>query len=169
MKKVQIILKKRNLKTKKIYEEIVEYNEDITILDLSFKSLIEIPLGLEQFKNLEILYLYKNNISKIQFLTADGKLFNENNLINLKELNLLNNQISKIENLNNLINLTYLDLKNNQITKIENLDNLINFDSPEKYYNYIVDRLMNLRQMIKNDSYINSTILAVLLQIARCQ
>lgn len=52
---------------------------------------------------------------------------------------------------------------------IKDLDNLINFDSPEKYYNYVLDRLMNLRQMIKNDSYINSTILAVLLQIARCQ
>ena len=52
---------------------------------------------------------------------------------------------------------------------IKDLDNLINFDSPEKYYNYIIDRLMNLRQMIKNDSYINSTILAVLLQITRCQ
>lgn len=52
---------------------------------------------------------------------------------------------------------------------IKDLDNLINFDSPEKYYNYILDRLMNLRQMIKNDSYINSTILTVLLQIARCQ
>ena len=52
---------------------------------------------------------------------------------------------------------------------IKDLDNLINFDSPEKYYNYVLDRLMNLRQMIKNDSYINSTILAILLQIARCQ
>ena len=35
MKKVQIILKKRNLKTKKIYEEIVKFDEDISSLDLS--------------------------------------------------------------------------------------------------------------------------------------
>ena len=52
---------------------------------------------------------------------------------------------------------------------INELDNLTNFEAPEKYYNYIVDRLLNLKNMIKNDSNIKTTILAVLLQVTRCQ
>ena len=114
MKKIEIILKKQNDK-KEIYEEIVEYNEDISSLNLSFKSLIEIPKGLEQFKNLEILYLHDNQISKIE---------NLDNNINLTTLNLYNNKITKIENLDNLINLTYLNLSKNQITKIKNIHHL---------------------------------------------
>lgn len=52
---------------------------------------------------------------------------------------------------------------------INELDNLTNFEAPEKYYNYIIDRLLNLKNMIKNDSNIKTTILAVLLQVTRCQ
>ena len=123
MKKIKIVLKKQNNK-KEIYEEVIEYNENIENIDLSNQNLIEIPKGLEQFKNLEILYLYKNNISKIQFLTTDGKSFNENHLINLKELWLNNNQITKIENIDKNINLQELYLYDNQITKIENIHHL---------------------------------------------
>ena len=61
MKKIKIVLKKQNDK-KEIYEEVLKYNEDISSLDLSFKSLIEIPKGLDQFKQLKQLYLYNNNL-----------------------------------------------------------------------------------------------------------
>ena len=137
MKKIKIVLKRQNVQTKKIYEDIVEYDEDILSLDLSFKSLIEIPKGLEQFKNLEILYLHDNQISKIQFLTADGKPFNKNHLIHLKALVLNNNKITKIENLNKNINLTHLSFIKNQINKIENLDKNINLTNLFLEYNKI--------------------------------
>ena len=52
---------------------------------------------------------------------------------------------------------------------VNELDNLTNFDNPDKYYNYILDRLLNLKNMLKNDSNISTTILAVLLQVTRCQ
>ena len=116
MKKIKIILKKQNDK-KEIYEEVLKYNENIENIDLSNQNLIEIPKGLEQFKNLRILDLYNNQISKIENLDKN---------IDLTYLNLNNNKISKIENLDNNINLTYLDLSNNKISKIENLDNNIN-------------------------------------------
>lgn len=49
------------------------------------------------------------------------------------------------------------------------LDNVINFDNPSKYYNYVVDKLLNLKNMIKYDTNIKSTVEVVMLQIARCQ
>ena len=141
MKKVKIVLKRINDK-KEIYEKIVKFDENIKELNLSNQHLIEIPLGLEQFKNLEILYLYKNNISKIRNfdnninlkeLWLDNNQINKieklDNNINLNALYLTNNQISKIENLNNNINLQTLDLEDNQITKIENLNKCINLNT----------------------------------------
>ena len=77
MKKIKIVLKRQNVKTKEIYEKIVEFDEDIQELDLSFQNLVAIPIGLEQFKSLKTLWLNNNQITKIQFLTADGKPFNE--------------------------------------------------------------------------------------------
>lgn len=49
------------------------------------------------------------------------------------------------------------------------LNNIINFDNPSKYYNYVVDKLLSLKNMIKYDTNIKSTIEIVILQIARCQ
>lgn len=49
----------------------------------------------------------------------------------------------------------------------EQLKNSINFASPEKYYMYIVDKLLELKTMIKNDRNIKTTVEATFLKIAR--
>lgn len=49
------------------------------------------------------------------------------------------------------------------------LDNSINFDGATNYYNYLLDRLLNLKQLVKNDSSIKDTITVVFLQMTRCQ
>ena len=111
MKKVQIILKKRNLKTKKIYEEIVEFDENIKELNLSDMNLVEIPKGLEQFKDVITLNLSNNQISKIENLDKN---------INLNALSLSNNKITKIENIHHLDKLEDFYLFNsNQSENIE--------------------------------------------------
>ena len=49
----------------------------------------------------------------------------------------------------------------------ESLKNSVNFDSPEKYYMYIVDKLLELKTTIKNDTSIRTTVEATFLKIAR--
>lgn len=43
----------------------------------------------------------------------------------------------------------------------------INFDSPERYYMYIVDKLLELKTKIKNDTSVRTTVEATFLRIAR--
>ena len=49
----------------------------------------------------------------------------------------------------------------------EALKNSINFESAEKYYMHIVDRLLELKTMIKNDTSIKTTVEATFLRMAR--
>ena len=68
----------------------------------------------------------------------------------------------------------YSIFKNLNMTKIpstmeETLNNSINFDNATQYYNYLLDRLLNLKQLIKNDSSIKDTITIIFLQMTRCQ
>lgn len=49
------------------------------------------------------------------------------------------------------------------------LSGLINFESPEKYYSYIVNNLLDLKNMIKNDSDVFTTVEVFLLKLTRCQ
>lgn len=49
----------------------------------------------------------------------------------------------------------------------DTLKNSINFDTPEKYYMYIVDRLLELKTTIKNDTSIRTTVEATFLRLAR--
>jgi DNA polymerase III gamma/tau subunit len=48
------------------------------------------------------------------------------------------------------------------------LQNATNFNEPQKYYSYVVDRLLNLKNMLKNDNSPKTTIEIVMLQITRC-
>ena len=43
----------------------------------------------------------------------------------------------------------------------------VNFDNPEKYYMYIVDRLLELKGKIKNDTSVRTTVEATFLHISR--
>ena len=59
-----------------------------------------------------------------------------------------------------------------QVTKIpssyeERLNNSINFENNLQYYSYIVDRLLQLKNMLKNDSEIRSTIEVMFINICR--
>ena len=51
----------------------------------------------------------------------------------------------------------------------KDLDVATNFDQPEKYYGYVVNKLLDLKNMIKYDTNIKNSIEIVMLQIARCQ
>lgn len=48
------------------------------------------------------------------------------------------------------------------------LVNSTNFDDAEKYYSYVIDKLLALKNMLKNDNSPRSTIEIMLLQITRC-
>ena len=98
---------------------------------------------LYKFTNLQILYLYNNQITEIKGFE---------NLVNLKELSLSNNQIIEIKGLDKLINLQVLNLNNNQITEIKGLDNLVNLKVLYLNHNKITEikgivNLVNLQQL----------------------
>lgn len=66
----------------------------------------------------------------------------------------------------------YCLFKDIEMTGIPNsyeevLKSSINFDTPEKYYMYIVDKLLDLRVLIKTDTSIRTTVEATFLKIAR--
>ena len=52
---------------------------------------------------------------------------------------------------------------------IKDLEIATNFDQPEKYYGYVVNRLLELKNMVKYDTNIKNSVEVVMLQIARCQ
>ena len=61
-----------------------------------------------------------------------------------------------------------------QVTKLPSiyqhqLDNVINFEGTNTYYNYILDKLLTLKQNIKGDTIVKDTVLVSFIQIARCQ
>ena len=49
----------------------------------------------------------------------------------------------------------------------ENLKNSTNFDNAEKYYMYIVDNLLQLKNKIKNDTSVRTTVEVTFLHMAR--
>ena len=51
----------------------------------------------------------------------------------------------------------------------EDVKRASNFDNAEKYYMYVVDKLLELKNMIKTDMNARTTVEVVLLQIARCK
>lgn len=51
----------------------------------------------------------------------------------------------------------------------EELKNATNFEAPEKYYSYLVDKLLDLKLMLKGDTNIKAVVEVVMLRIARCQ
>ena len=41
------------------------------------------------------------------------------------------------------------------------------FENPEKYYSYVIDKMLDLKNMVKNEVDVRSTVEVMLLQIAR--
>lgn len=61
-----------------------------------------------------------------------------------------------------------------EITKIPSnmetrLKNSINFKDANKYYYYLVDKLLELKNMLKNDNEVKSTVEVMITSICRCQ
>ena len=54
-------------------------------------------------------------------------------------------------------------------TMLNELNSSVNFEESPKYYAYVLDKLLGIKQIIKNDSNIKSTIIVSFLQITRCQ
>lgn len=50
-----------------------------------------------------------------------------------------------------------------------NIKNIINFENPITYYNYVMDKLLELKNMLKVDVDVKSTVEVVCLQISRMQ
>ena len=50
-----------------------------------------------------------------------------------------------------------------------NIKNIINFENPINYYNYVMDKLLELKNMLKVDVDVKSTVEVVCLQISRMQ
>lgn len=49
------------------------------------------------------------------------------------------------------------------------IESVTNFDNAEKYYMYVIDKLLELKNMLKNDTNSKLTVEVVMLQIARCK
>lgn len=67
----------------------------------------------------------------------------------------------------------YALFKSTDVTRIpnsmeESLVNSTNFDNAAKYYAYVLDKLLVLKNMLKNDNSPRSTIEILFLQITRC-
>lgn len=54
-------------------------------------------------------------------------------------------------------------------TMKDDLDNVVNIQDASKYFSYVIDRLLDTKNMIKNDSQIRSTIEVMFLRISRGQ
>ncbi len=113
---------------------------DLDSSNITDEQLVEIA----NLTNLEVLYLYNNQISDITPLA---------NLNNLTKLILWDNQISDITPLTNLTNLTELRLERNQISDITPLVNLTNLTELRLERNQISDisPLANLTSLTNLD------------------
>ncbi|ODV62711.1 L domain-like protein [Ascoidea rubescens DSM 1968] len=110
-------------------------------LNLSHNKISEMTNLFENVVNLRYLDLSRNNINKIDNLSA---------LPNLSVLKLNFNDIEKIEKLSKLISLSRLDINSNDIQKIKNLSALINLKSLN-----LSENLSNLTKLNLSANYIN--------------
>ena len=61
-----------------------------------------------------------------------------------------------------------MDVVNLPSSMKEHLDRSTNFDNASQYYSYVLDKLLNIKQAIKGDNNIKSTITVMFLQLTRC-
>ncbi|KAF7970841.1 hypothetical protein HWV62_22798 [Athelia sp. TMB] len=128
----------------------------LTTLDLSFNLLKAVPETLGHLESIDTIYFVQNRISRISGLESIGttlrslelggnkirRIENLDALVNLEELWLGKNKISKLERLK------ILSIQSNRITKIENLESLENLEDIYLSHNGIT-RLEGLDHNLK--------------------
>lgn len=116
--------------------------EELQVLDLSFNLLRSVPSGLEQNQLLHTIYFVQNKITKIsgvqglanslKSLELGGNRIRSieglEGLVNLEELWLGKNKITKLQGFETLKSLRVLSIQSNRITKLENLEELTNLE-----------------------------------------
>lgn len=134
---------------------------EATKLNLSKLKLKEIPVELEDVRQLVELSLSNNQITEIkrldQLINLKWLSLDDNQIMEIKgldqlsklmSLSLHNNQIVEIKGLDQMVKLTSLDLSSNQITEIKGLDRLVKLVSLSLDYNQITE-VKGLNQLIK--------------------
>jgi len=130
--------------TKEVMEQIntlvIQEDKGITSLD-----------GMEQFKNLKVLWIQNNSIKDLKPIAG---------LIKLNSLVLSNNNIESIEALQDLIELQTLDIRDNRITDIRSLNKLNKLERLNISNNNISDigSLEGKTELKSFESYGNSEI-----------
>ncbi|KAG8888913.1 hypothetical protein FRB98_006455 [Tulasnella sp. 332] len=131
-------------------------------LDLSFNLLRQVPEVVSSLSAIHTLYFVQNKITKITNLHDIGSTLRSlelggnrlrvieslDALMNLEELWLGKNKISKLENLAMLQKLQILSVQSNRLVKIEGLDSLVNLRELYISHNGI-ERLEGLENNLK--------------------
>ncbi len=116
--------------------------------NLHEKSLIDDLKRLFKFNKKDFIFNEQGNLIKLKFNSKSLKEIPSciRQFLNLKWLDLSNNQINKIENLETLQKLQYLNLRDNSISKIKGLQNLIQLEDLSLSENQIskIEGLENL-------------------------
>lgn len=168
-------------------EGITSYEDSLEVISHSSNGQMR-----DAIANLEKVSDYQKNLNIDLTLTILGKysyvkLFElMNAIIDGNEILLLSNLDSAFSDLtdwkyfvDNLLQFIldlskYALLKNLEVTTIPSvykveMDRLVNFPDSPKYYAYVLNRVLELKNMVKDDNYPYLTVQAILLQIARCE
>lgn len=163
------------------YEESIEYisrlsngcmREALTLLDKVADNSIDFnitdTLNILSVINYSIYFDLINNMldgNAVNILTILDNLYDKGN-----DLKLFTDQFLKF-----VIDVAkYILFGTTTVTNIpesfeNNIKNIINFENPITYYNYVMDKLLELKNMLKVDVDIKSTVEVVCLQISRMQ
>lgn len=163
------------------YTETIEYigklcngcmREALTLLekcadystDLSMENALEV-LGYQSYDSMFALTNSVLDGDEKSVLKLINKIYDEG-----KELKLFVDQY-----INFILDIDkYALFKSCELIKIprnreQDIINLINFENPTKYYNYVLDKLLELKNTLKNDTDTKATIEIMFLQITRMQ
>ncbi len=160
---------KLNLDYNKI-ESLSINTPNLKELFLENNKLNHLPESVCKWRQLELVYLNKNNLQNLDCLIFSSKLHKMevndnqisnvdvliNNLPNLKEIELNNNKIKQVNFKNDHYILVRLDLANNQIDNID-LSKLINLKRLDISFNRIknIDSLRNLVELTRIEAQNN--------------
>jgi len=122
-KEVGTVLSFREMGMTEIPESISEYIQNVTVLDLSFNSLISLPASLNMCTNLQEVWVNNNQLTSLPDLSA----------LSLTRLDVSHNKLTSISNINSVI----LDAAHNELTSITNLGYITSIINLE--HNQLID------------------------------